>query len=92
MDSWTIFTGIEVPNFGTISPIWGPELNQICSHRRSRLQHSFWTAFGSNLGDFGSPIVVNSVLWACEFHDNLVSRVEVASKLVRSLLKPHHAR
>ena len=84
--------GIWVPNFGTISEIWGPELIQICLHRRSRLQHSFWTAFRSNLRDFGCSIFVNAILWAHEFHDNLVFRVEVASKLVHSLLKPLHAR
>ena len=92
MDSWSIFAGIGVPNFGTISQIWVPELNQICLHRQSRLQDSFWTAFRSNLGDFGTPIVVNSVLWAYEFHDNLVFKVQVASKPVRSFLKPRHAR
>ena len=92
MDFLIIFAGIGVPNFGTISQIWVPELNQICLHRQSRLQHSFWPAFASNLGDFGTPIVVNSVLWAYEFHDNLVFKVQVASKLVRSFLKPRHAR
>ena len=90
MDSWTILAEIWVSNFDAISQIWGPELIQICLHRRSRLQHSFWAAFASNLSEFGIAIFVHVVLWAWAFHYNFVLRVEVASKLVHSFVKPLH--
>ena len=49
---------IGVPNFGPFSQIGDPELAQICLHRQSRLRRRFWIVFGSNLCEFGTPILV----------------------------------
>ena len=54
---------IGCPNFGPFSQIGGPELSQICLHRRSRHRHPFCILFGSKLNEFGTAILVYFVVW-----------------------------